>query len=53
MRDDLVGQIDDSVILGKDNPHRFLNERNAIILNCRDSKIFNEVYEKVIEKHFK
>lgn len=34
-------------------PQLKLNERNAIMLNCKDRKKFQEVYEKTIVKHFK
>lgn len=37
----------------QENPHAYLNEKNAILLNCKDSARFNEVYEKTIEHHFK
>ena len=33
-------------------PQLKLNEKNAIILNCKDGKQFQEVYEKTIQKHF-
>ena len=31
---------DDSSIMIKNSPHTYLNERNAILLNCKDPKIF-------------
>jgi hypothetical protein len=34
-------------------PGKYLNEKNAIILNCKDPTKFAEVYEKAIERHFK
>ena len=33
-------------------PQLKLNDKNAIMLNCKDKKKFNEVYEKTIQKHF-
>lgn len=35
------------------NPYTYLNERNAIILNCNDSTNFEEYYKQTLEKHFK
>ncbi|CDW86267.1 protein kinase domain containing protein [Stylonychia lemnae] len=52
VRQDMIGQIKDSEILNKDQPHRFLNERNAIILNCKDPQQFNQVYQKALQKQF-
>lgn len=40
VRDDSKGgsgqMIDESTMLGMDQPHKYLNEKNAIILNCRN-----------------
>jgi hypothetical protein len=33
-------------------PQLKLNERNAIMLNCKDEKKFHEIYEKTIQRHF-
>lgn len=33
-------------------PQTKLNEKNAIMLNVKDPKYFNEAYEKVIKKVF-
>jgi hypothetical protein len=33
-------------------PQTKLNDRNAILLNCKDGKQFQQVYEKTIKKHF-
>jgi len=33
------------------DPYKYLNEHTAIMLNCKDPKYFNEVYEKTIKKH--
>ena len=44
--------MENSSILLKQNPYAYLNEKNAIILNCKDPKFFTEVYEKAVEKHF-
>lgn len=33
-------------------PQTKLNDRNAILLNCKDGKLFQQVYEKTIKKHF-
>ena len=35
-------------ILQQPMPQTKLNEKNAIILNCKDPKQFQEVYEKTI-----
>lgn len=52
IRNEMLNQINESSVWGHD-PHTFLNERNAIMLNCKDSAVFNQVYEKTIEHHFK
>lgn len=31
---------DDSTVLLKNNPYTYLNERNAILLNCKDPQTF-------------
>lgn len=33
-------------------PQTKLTDKNAIILNCKDPKQFQDVYEKTIQKHF-
>lgn len=33
-------------------PQTKLNDRNAILLNCKDGKQFQQIYEKTIKKHF-
>ena len=48
-RDDGKPQVDDSFMMQMD-PHNYLNERNAIMLNCKDSAVFNNVYEHTIRK---
>ena len=31
------------------DPHNYLNEKNAIMLNCKNSQIFHKVYEEAIK----
>ena len=37
----------------KIDPHNYLDERNAIMLNVKNPSQFLDAYEKAIEKHFK
>lgn len=45
-------EIAQSFIINHKNPQGLFNERNAIMLNCKDPRLFKQVYEKAIEKHF-
>jgi hypothetical protein len=36
----------------KADPYNFLNEKNAVLLNCKNPQQYHEIYEKAIEKHF-
>jgi len=46
------GQYVNEDYLKQPMPQMKLNQRNAIMLNCKDKKRFQEVYEKTIVKHF-
>lgn len=35
----------------KMDPHNYLNEKNAILLNCKNPQQYNDVYVKTIEKY--
>ena len=48
IRDGIAEAIDQSCIQSKNNPYGYFNDKNAILLNCKDPKLFNEVYEKTI-----
>ena len=49
-RDD-IGKMDESAFLNRD-PHNYLNEKNAILLNCKNPQLYNDVYLKTLEKHY-
>jgi hypothetical protein len=53
IRTDLVESVGESSILMNKNPYTYLNEKNAILLNCKDQQVFKDVYEKTVEKYFK
>jgi hypothetical protein len=45
--------INESNIMGLRDPYNYYNDKNAILLNCKDAASFNEIYEKAIDKHFR
>ena len=53
IRGDMLDQIDQSCLMMQENPQAYLNDKNAILLNCKDSAQFNNIYERAIEQHFK
>lgn len=54
IRNNLLDKLgDDSSVYMRANPYAYMNEKNAIMLNCKDQNLFQEVYEKAVENHFK
>lgn len=44
-----MASIDESSIAMRNNdPYSFLNEKNAILLNCKNPKLYNEVCNEVM-----
>ena len=48
-----ANRIEESSVMMRIDPYNYLNERNAIMLNCKNPQPFNNVYEQALEKHFK
>ena len=44
--------MNDSAIIQRD-PYSNLNANNAIMLNCKDPLLYQDVYKKAVEKHQK
>lgn len=34
------------------DPYSFLNEKNAVMMNCKNPSEFNKVYEETLQKHY-
>lgn len=45
-------QIDESSMHKINDPYNYFNDKNAIMLNCKNPDPFLKVYEQAIEKHF-
>lgn len=40
--------IEESSVMMKIDPYNYLNEKNAILLNCKNPVIFDNVYEEAL-----
>jgi serine/threonine protein kinase len=45
-------KVDESCVMMKMDPYNYLNEKNAILLNCKNPQQYNDVYVKTIEKYY-
>lgn len=45
-------KLDDSSLIQRD-PYNNLNSRNAIMLNCKDPMLYQDIYKKTVERHQK
>lgn len=47
------GKIDESSIYMRMDPYNYMNDKNAIMLNCKDPEFYNHIYTKAIERFYK
>ena len=48
-----MGKIDESSIVMRQDPYNYMNEKNAILLNCKNPELYNKVYVEAMEKFYK